>query len=111
MPDAAALLRVLADERRAIRLGNYDALPDLAARKSALEAVLSDLRLTRAQAERIATDARRNAELLHAAIEGVRAARVRIEELRSAGQGLRVYTASGVPQEVGRATGRLTRKA
>lgn len=66
--------------------------------------------LPRAAAERLARLAARNAACLEAAGRGLRAARRRLQEVRTAAQGLRTYDGSGRPRQLGGDAGALARR-
>ncbi|NBB84534.1 MAG: hypothetical protein GVY28_14175 [Alphaproteobacteria bacterium] len=105
-PFAERLRRLLAEEHDALRAGAVDQLDALLRRKEALaeEAEAADVRAlgcSPAEAEALRRLAVRNAALLEAARDGIRAAIDRVgERARLAGR-LDTYDASGARRELG----------
>ena len=108
---ADALMAVLEEERAAIRSGTLADLPALAARKTALAQDVAMLRLPADVARRIDRALRRNARLLIATCDGIKAAQSRLTALEEVRSGLSLYTAAGDRTTVARRTGTLERKA
>lgn len=98
-PAAAAALALLDEAYEALLKGDFAALGPISAR---LEEELLRLPpgLAAEELRRIRTLADRNAVVLLAAQRGVRAARRRFEEIRSASSGLVTYDRSGKRAEV-----------
>ncbi|WP_322893023.1 MULTISPECIES: flagellar protein FlgN [unclassified Yoonia] len=94
-PQLTDLLTLLAAEAAAIIAGDYAALDNLAARKTALIDHLPQA-LAQSQDLRLVADAlTQNQALLGAAITGIGAARDRLAALRKVREGLQVYDQSG----------------
>ena len=92
------LLEHLRQEREALRAGRFQELAPLIARKEALLAALAGTPGARlAQVQRMAQE---NQHLLQAAIEGVRAARIRLGEIVQGAQGYHSYDQRGRAQRI-----------
>jgi len=104
-----ALERLLDRMHAAVLAGN---LSDLATVAPELEAALAGLATLdeRALAERLRRKAARNATCLQAAARGLRAARRRIAEIRSARDGLQTYDGHGKRTELPQGRGRLAQR-
>ena len=109
--DAEALLTLLETERAAIRTGDFEGLEALAARKANLAARLADDPPARGLAVRLDRALARNARLLSAACDGIRAAQARLTALRDVRRGLSLYTASGDRTTVAQRPGTFEHKA
>jgi len=85
---------------------------DLATAAPELEAVLADFATLgdRGLGERLRRKAARNATCLQAAARGLRAARRRIAEIRSARDGLQTYDGHGKRTDMPQGTGRLAQR-
>jgi len=92
------LLALLAEERAALLSGDLGALSVLSGRKEALAEILESEVLGQTQARDVAAAARQNQALLKAAIEGLQAARTRLETARAGGPPLSTYGADGRAQ-------------
>ena len=110
-PHAEALLTLLAEERAALRVGDLTVLPDLADRKSRLSQELAVTPPDRAAAARIAKALARNARLLAASRDGIRAAQARLAALKDVRSGLSLYTARGDRTTVAQRPDSLEHKA
>ena len=86
---------LLEDERIALREGRLDALPDLAARKERLVALLSADPPAPALARRLSLALDRNRDLIAAAADGLGRARDRIADIRAGEERLGTYGADG----------------
>jgi hypothetical protein len=96
MGDAATrLAALLEEERRLLRSGSFDDLPRLVRRKNRLAAAFARGDQPAADVARIQDLAGRNAGLLAAALEGVRAAAERLRAPRAAALPLDTYGADG----------------
>ena len=97
MPDPLCqlILKLLADERTAIRDAEFAKLEGLLARKEQLFASLPDCSPTPSELKAIKVRLETNQSLLSAAITGVAEAQIRIAALRSVREGLSVYDQSG----------------
>ena len=105
-----ALLILLAEERAAIRSGDLAGLPAFADRKAALAEAIAESRPNNAMAARIDTALKRNARLLSAACDGIRAAQARLAALKDVRNGLSLYTAAGDRTTVARRPDSLEHK-
>ena len=92
---ATALLDLLEDERRILLEGRLSSLGELAARKEQLLADLSGTRPGAAAAHRLRQASERNAGLLTACGEGIRAARRLVESALAAPGPMTTYSADG----------------
>jgi len=92
---AAALILLLEEERSALRTGNLRTLPDLGARKERLVAALSRTRPTPQAVRRLQAAAERNAGLLAACADGIRAAARMVDAVLSEPAPTQTYTADG----------------
>lgn len=92
---AAALIRLLEEERTALRAGQLRALPDLATRKERLMDALSRAPAAPQVVRRLQAAAERNAGLLAACAEGIRAAARMVDAVLSEPAPTRTYTADG----------------
>ncbi len=104
-------MKLLSEEREALRSGQLAQVTDMAEQKVALMRDLTALRLSAKDAEALRDHARDNAKLLQAAMQGVAAARERLAALRAVRQGLNIYTAQGAKQTVAKQGGGLEHKA
>ena len=105
------LLDLLAAESAALRNGDLQDLPAIADRKSALAQDIASSAVPRAELARIRQALDRNARLLLAARDGVKAAQTRLSALRSVRDGLSLYTAGGDRTTVARRSTGLEHKA
>lgn len=92
---ASALLDLLEDERRILLEGRLSSLGDLATRKERLLADLSGTQPGAAVAHRLRLASERNAGLLTACGEGIRAARRLVEAALAAPGPMTTYSADG----------------
>lgn len=92
---ASALLELLEDERRILLEGRLSSLVELAIRKERLVADLSGTRPGAAVAHRLRQASERNAGLLTACGEGIRAARRLVEAALAAPGPITTYSADG----------------
>jgi len=90
-----SLLNLLGDERRAICSAKFDVLDTLAEQKIKMFDTLMRGKADPADLARISEQLRGNQTLFAAAIDGVKAARTRIEALHEVRVGLNVYDQSG----------------
>ncbi|SMY08243.1 hypothetical protein [Flavimaricola marinus] len=95
-----ALLKLLDDERAALLRGDYADLDELAPSKQKLLARLGEQALSERNMQRVAHAVRRNQALLAAAIDGMRAARGRMDGLRQQRSSFSTYDKSGQRQQV-----------
>lgn len=105
------LMSVLTAENSILRQGTLDALPNLTQQKELLMRDLEQLKVSREDLAELQTAARRNAQLLSAAMAGVKEARARLGELDAVQSGLSIYTALGDKQTVAKQSTGLERKA
>lgn len=110
-PKPTALLRVLDDERAALLRGDYADLDKLAPTKQKLLARLGEQALSATNMKRVALAIRRNQALLAAAIEGMRAAKGRMEGLRQQRSSFSTYDKTGQRQLVDAQRSVIERKA
>ncbi len=92
---ATAMLDLLEAERRVLLEGQLSALGDLAARKERLLADLAGVRPGAATVQRLRQASERNAGLLAACGEGIRAARRLVEAAMAAPGPMTTYSADG----------------
>lgn len=105
------LIQLLEQERAAIASADFDKVDSIAATKQALfDQSLSLVQDDRTLAE-IHAALMRNQVLFQAAIDGVAAARVRIEALREVRDNLRVYDKSGRIAQVASRTPDLSKRS
>lgn len=118
MPDdvktvIGSLDELLRAEAQAVRRGDFSAIATLAERKTALVDRL--MRLPRrdvgAALARIRARATENQHLLTAAIQGVRAARARVDAIRQAGLRLDTYDSNGRARTVNFGGGEVEKRA
>lgn len=115
--DASSLIgsldKLLRAEAKAIRQGDFAAFATLAERKSDLVDRL--LELSRRDAApalaRLKARAEANHALLSAALQGVKAARTRVEAIRRVGTRLDTYDSAGRAQSVSFGGGAVERRA
>jgi hypothetical protein len=109
---ARALTDLLASEARDLRQGDLSRLAERAEAKSALLAALEAAPAARGPAlERLRAEAARNAALIEAAAQGVRAARDRLAVLVRAAAGSDTYDGGGRRRHLaGPGAGRLERR-
>ena len=105
-----ALLALLAEERAAICSGDFTGLSGFADRKTSLAQAVVALGPNRATAARIDKALQRNARLLNAACDGIRAAEARLAALKDVRNGLSLYTAAGDRKTVARRPDSLEHK-
>ncbi len=103
-------LKLLDEERAALRAGQLEQVAGLADRKTALMQDLTALRLSAQDAKRLRLAASENAKLLQAALSGLRSAQERLAELRAVRAGLNIYNAHGDKETVSRKSGGLEHK-
>jgi hypothetical protein len=92
---AAALIQLLEEERAALRAGQLRALSDLASRKERLMAAMSRTRPAPHVVRRLQATAERNAGLLAACAEGIRAAARMVDAVLGEPAPTQTYTADG----------------
>ncbi|MCU0906957.1 MAG: flagellar protein FlgN [Rhodobacteraceae bacterium] len=92
---AAALIQLLDEERTALRAGHLRALPDLATRKERLMDAVVRSRPAPQSVRRLQAAAERNAGLLAACAEGIRAAARMVDAVLSEPEPTQTYTADG----------------
>lgn len=103
------LIQILREERTAIFACDHEQLAQLLAEKSKIEAQI-DFTQSRPDAlQTLRKEAERNAHLFKASLEGISAARARINELENVSAGLNVYTEGGQKSQVAN-QGRTLRK-
>jgi hypothetical protein len=102
---------LLDDERTALLSGDLAALGDIAARKEALAAGLSATPLDGDTLKALRRKAERNAELIEAAMKGVRSVTRRVAEIRRANGPLKTYGQDGSQQTLGPGNGSFERRA
>ena len=97
MPDpiCQSILKLLADERAAIKDAQFAKLEGLLSQKERLFAALPSSTPTPSELKEIKQRLDTNQSLLNAAITGVADAQVRIAALRNVREGLSVYDQSG----------------
>jgi len=105
------LLAVLDREGAALRKGDLAALPELAEEKSKFSAALEKEPASKAQLEILRAKASANANLLAAAIRGIKSARARLEALSEVRGVLSVYGPTGQLDRVSTAQADIERKA
>ncbi len=93
--DADELLAALADERSCLMEGRLTDLAAVVERKSHLLEHMSTTGLSRADISRVATECQRNQWLILSALEGVRAAKARIQALLRVDGTFNCYTSEG----------------
>jgi flagellar biosynthesis/type III secretory pathway chaperone len=101
----AALLSLLEDERAALREGRLRALPDIASRKERLVAAVTRSRPGPERAQRLRAAAERNAGLLAACAEGIRAARRLVDAAVAEPAPMQTYSADGRTSQLPAPTG------
>jgi hypothetical protein len=92
---ATALIDLLAEERAVLRAGKLGALPELASRKERLVAAMARARVAPQVVHRLQTAAERNAGLLAACAEGIRAAARMVDAVLGEPAPTQTYTADG----------------
>lgn len=108
-----AFERFLAEEDHALRIGALGELAQMAPRKEALLTTLAQARPAPdpATLERLKAHAAHNGALLHAALNGLRAARQRLQAARDAAAGVNTYDNTGQRQKLGSPPATLERRA
>lgn len=109
---AAALRRLIDDERAALRSGRFADLAGIALRKTAILPRLAGA--TRDEMQRLrdlASDLARNQRLIEAALNGVRAARARARAVRAAAQGTKSYAPDGAMRQIAAPATSVERRA
>lgn len=102
---------ILTEEAAMIRRADFSQIDRLIADKSRLAGQIGRSRPAPGALERVRRLAERNAILLQAAMQGLRAAQARLSALTNAGAGLRTYDASGDARSVTGHAPSLERKA
>jgi flagellar biosynthesis/type III secretory pathway chaperone len=100
--DADELLAILAEERACLMEGRLTSLAEIAERKTRLMAQVPTTALSSADISLVATECQRNERLLLSALEGVRAAKARIQALRRVDGTFNCYTSEGRQVRFGR---------
>jgi len=113
--DLRMLRRLLTEEQAALRDGGLARLQPVAARKAALIERLAAVEVAVPASDRrvlaeVATLARRNAQLIQAALAGLRDAGALLDRLRHP-PALETYARDGTRQALGTAAGSLERRA
>ncbi len=102
---------LLDDERTALLSGDLMALGDIAARKESLAASLSHYSFDREALSALRRKAEKNADLIEAAMKGLRSVTRRIAEIRRANGPLTTYGQDGSQQTLGSGGGSFERRA
>ncbi len=105
------LNQVLSQEREALLEGKYDDLPKLADAKAQLLDRLAHLNPPTAELRHLKARMDSNQDLIVAALQGVAAAKDRIEALEDVRDGLRTYDQSGQVAVVAKSARALEKKA
>lgn len=100
---------LLTEERQAIRIADFARLSELIARKEALLAALADLPAE--QTARLRSRAEENQQLLQATLRGLRNARDRLQQIKTAAHGFTGYDNRGQPQSIRNDTGTVEKRA
>lgn len=103
-------MKLLAEERAALRAGHLAQVADLTSQKTDLMRDLTALRLSADDAAKLRESARHNAKLLEAALQGMRDAQARLAALRAVRAGLNIYDENGGRQTVAKARGGFEHK-
>lgn len=103
-------LKLFDEEREALRTGALDRVAQIGAERDLILADLDAIRMSREQAVRLKEKATANAELLAAALAGVKDAQKRLAALEGIRRGLSVYTADGALETVAQKGGELHHK-
>lgn len=106
-----ALLKLLDEERAALLRGDYADLDRLAPSKQKLLARIGESALSEQNMQRVAHAVRRNQSLLAAAIDGMRAAKGRIDGMRQQRSSFSTYDKSGHRQLIDTKRSVVERKA
>ena len=105
------LMALLATERTILQDGDLTKLDKITPQKDALTRDIAQLQLSAADAREMQAAAQRNADLLSAALAGVKEARARLTALEEVQSGLSIYDSQGGKQTVAQRQGQLERKA
>ena len=103
-------LKLLREEREALRAGQLQTVAALAGQKEALVEDVAQMRLSVQDAQKLQKQAAGNAQLLDAALTGLREAQKRLAALRAVRGGLDIYTATGGRETVAKSGGTLEHK-
>ena len=106
-----SILRLLDREHEALRAGDLSVLSTISEEKAALEETLRRSRVEPEDLEILRAKAASNADMLAAAIRGVKAARERVAALSDVQNVLSVYGPKGDMQRVSTAKSGLQKKA
>lgn len=102
---------ILRKERRALRTGDLGSLPKLANEKDSLISLVASGASDMARLVRLKTMADANKVLIVAALDGVRAARVRMDSIRRAAAGFDSYDSVGACRHVSLPSAGIERRA
>lgn len=108
---AVALEDLLAEERRLILSAQYDSLAEVTQKKASALSALPQWKLPPARLSKVLARVQDNQLLLEAAINGVNAARARIDQLRKSAGSLSTYSSQGQMSEIGKPLNSIEKKA
>ncbi|SNT03255.1 hypothetical protein [Tropicimonas sediminicola] len=108
----ARLRNHLSDEREALVQGRLSEMGEMTSRRAELARLLEELEVGDPEVlTALRQQARRNHELLEAAIAGIAAARKRLEDVRQAATRLETYTHGGERRNLIGGNGKVERRA
>lgn len=105
------LIRLLAEERRALLDGELASLEGFSVRKENLFRRLRDRGLSRSRLDRLSTELGHNARLALAAAAGIRSVVEMSRELRRGGPALSAYSENGEKRVIGNDPSGIQRRA